>query len=136
MDTMRGRFTHQQLDVLTAVIFDVVIGLGWLVMSPNRTAAPAYEPAKMLLDDLLRFDPIRFYGYAMAALALCVLIGALSCRHGLYRTALNTLSAYWLWWGGMWTLGMINGGSIAGAVLGIGFAIRHMRLPERSPWEG
>lgn len=83
---------------ILVLITDAVIGLFWMLGSPNRSNGPVYKPVRDLIPPWLPGDPARWWGGTILLLAV---VTWLLMRYGsevTTRSAFAVITAYWAGW--------------------------------------
>lgn len=79
------------------MLFDIYIGLAWLLGAPRRTATPTLRPARQVFDSFPG-DPARSWGALLLLGAIFTALCLTRCDGRGIKGAFALLSGYWCFW--------------------------------------
>lgn len=120
-------------DIWQHLAVDYFVGLGWLLMSSNRTAGPVYNQAKALLS--APPEQMRQYGAMLTGLAILLTLAIVFRLGAAYDVARIGLIFFWAFFAAIFFLGFSDGvSSTLSIAWGVAWAWRTLRMARNNPW--
>lgn len=126
-------YSSAKIDVFQHLAVDFFVGVGWWVLSPNRTQGRGYDPIKHILTA----PPyqLRTVGAILTGLALIMTFSVITRTQWPYDFARVGFITLWTFFAVTFAYSFFDGAtSPLGTAWGVAWAIRTIRLPSLNPF--